>query len=210
VRPQPPNTSQQDPIRARRRSIRRARAARRLVQGAVASPTQDIIKNVDGPRGIFGSAMPVETGGRMIQRAPNDPRTAAVSIRRPEGTPGLWFMPGMTCRSGRTRALQSRAEDSARTSPTSSGGDRAGGSLLLHTHYDTVVGERSMGRAPRLQRDRLRLSIASSRARRRRGSTPCRKSHFTMGTNKWQTADTRCRARSRSPSISGAPGRRTR
>ena len=36
-------------------------------------PTQDIIKNVDGPRGIFESAMPVETGGRMMQRAPNDP-----------------------------------------------------------------------------------------------------------------------------------------
>jgi len=41
-------------------------------------PTQDIIKR-DGPRGIFESAMPVETGGRMIQRAPNDPRGIAVA-----------------------------------------------------------------------------------------------------------------------------------
>src|SRR5438477_6923189 len=33
-------------------------------------PVQDIIKDVDGPRGIFETAMPVETGGRMIARAP--------------------------------------------------------------------------------------------------------------------------------------------
>ena len=36
-------------------------------------PEQDIIKAVDGPRGIFETSMPVETGGKMIQRAPNAP-----------------------------------------------------------------------------------------------------------------------------------------
>ena len=36
-------------------------------------PVQDIIKNVNGPRGIFADEMPVATGGRMIQRTPNDP-----------------------------------------------------------------------------------------------------------------------------------------
>ena len=36
-------------------------------------PVQDILKNVDAPKGIFADAMPVATGGRMIQRTPNDP-----------------------------------------------------------------------------------------------------------------------------------------
>ena len=36
-------------------------------------PEQDILKAVDAPHGIFADAMPVETGGRMIQRTPNDP-----------------------------------------------------------------------------------------------------------------------------------------
>ena len=36
-------------------------------------PEMDIIKAVDGPRGIFADEMPNSTGGAMIKRAPNDP-----------------------------------------------------------------------------------------------------------------------------------------
>ena len=36
-------------------------------------PVKDILTNVGGPRGIFADSMPVATGGRMIQRTPNDP-----------------------------------------------------------------------------------------------------------------------------------------
>ena len=36
-------------------------------------PEQDIMKEVDGPHGIFADSMPVATGGAMIKRAPNDP-----------------------------------------------------------------------------------------------------------------------------------------
>jgi hypothetical protein len=32
----------------------------------------DIMKAVDGPRGFFADEMPVDTGGAMIKRAPND------------------------------------------------------------------------------------------------------------------------------------------
>src|SRR2546423_4544831 len=35
-------------------------------------PENEILKDVDAPHGIFADAMPVETGGRMIQRAPTD------------------------------------------------------------------------------------------------------------------------------------------
>src|SRR6266511_3636270 len=108
VRPMfPPNTPREDLIRASKSfdlaqhlpPVDWSKALWHL-------PTQDIIKNVDGPRGIFESAMPVETGGKMIQRAPNDPewyrgglyhagdggREASGRPPSPINVPGLWFM----------------------------------------------------------------------------------------------------------------------
>src|ERR1041384_4237590 len=58
-------------------------------------PVQDIIKNGDGPRGIFETSMPVETGGKMIQRAPNDPAWYRGGLYHDDqklNVPGLWFM----------------------------------------------------------------------------------------------------------------------
>src|SRR5574338_142269 len=58
-------------------------------------PTQDILKNVNGPRGIFADAMPVATGGRMMQRTPNDPAWYKGGLWHddmPLDVPGLWFM----------------------------------------------------------------------------------------------------------------------
>src|ERR1051326_7940964 len=58
-------------------------------------PERDIIKDVDGPRGIFETAMPVETGGRMIKRTPNDPawyRGGLIHDDAKIDIPGLWFM----------------------------------------------------------------------------------------------------------------------
>jgi predicted acyl esterase len=58
-------------------------------------PVQDIIKQVDGPHGIFADAMKVETGGRMIQRAPNDPAWYRGGLYHDDmklNVPGLWFM----------------------------------------------------------------------------------------------------------------------
>ena len=58
-------------------------------------PVQDIIKAVDGPRGIFADGMPVDTGGRMIQRAPNDPAWDKGGLwheTMPLNVPGLYFM----------------------------------------------------------------------------------------------------------------------
>src|SRR5215470_12818458 len=75
VRPMfPPNTSQEDLIRASKSfdlaqqlpPVDWSQALRHL-------PEKDIIKAVDGPAGIFSEHMPVATGGAMIERAPNDP-----------------------------------------------------------------------------------------------------------------------------------------
>src|SRR3989449_194470 len=74
VRPMfPPNTSREDLIRASKSfdlaqhlpPVDWSKALWHL-------PVQDILKEVDAPHGIYADAMPVETGGKMIQRTPND------------------------------------------------------------------------------------------------------------------------------------------
>ncbi|HXE60658.1 MAG TPA: CocE/NonD family hydrolase, partial [Gemmatimonadaceae bacterium] len=58
-------------------------------------PEQDIIKAVDGPPGIFSDPEPVATGGRMIQRTPNDPawyKGGLFDDSMKINVPGLWFM----------------------------------------------------------------------------------------------------------------------
>jgi hypothetical protein len=57
-------------------------------------PVQDIYKAIDGPNGTFADAMPVSTGGRMVQRAPNDPawyKGGLVHDDKAINLPGLWF-----------------------------------------------------------------------------------------------------------------------
>src|SRR5205823_836833 len=75
VRPMfPPDTSQEDLIRASKSfdlsqqlpPVDWSQALRHL-------PEKDIIDAVGGPHGIFADHMPVDTGGAMIERAPNDP-----------------------------------------------------------------------------------------------------------------------------------------
>ena len=69
-----PNTSQEDLIRASKAfdlapqlpTVDWSKALRHL-------PVQDILAAVDAPHGIFADRMPVDTGGAMIQREPNDP-----------------------------------------------------------------------------------------------------------------------------------------
>src|SRR5260370_12470318 len=58
-------------------------------------PEQDIIEAVGGPHGIFADSMPVDTGGAMIKRAPNDPAWYKGGLFHDDMTinvPGLWFM----------------------------------------------------------------------------------------------------------------------
>src|SRR5690606_35908037 len=58
-------------------------------------PVQDILRNVQGPKGIFADSAPVATGGRMIQRTPDDPawyRGGLYHDDMPFHVPSLWFM----------------------------------------------------------------------------------------------------------------------
>src|SRR5207237_9981105 len=95
VRPMfPANASQEDLIRASKSfdlaqqspPVDWSKALRHL-------PEMDIIKAVDGPHGIFADEMPVETGGAMIKRAPNDPawyRGGLFQDNMRSNIPGFW------------------------------------------------------------------------------------------------------------------------
>ncbi len=58
-------------------------------------PEKDIMKAIDGPKGIFADAMDVPTGGNMIARTPNSPAWYKGGLWHETmkvNKPGLWFM----------------------------------------------------------------------------------------------------------------------
>jgi len=161
-------------------------------------PVQDIIKNTDGPRGIFESSMPVETGGRMVARAPNDAAWYRGGLYHDDqklNVPGLWFMSWYDVSVGPNLALYNHVRKTA--SPDVANEQWAIIAPVAHCSYtrataDTVVGERSMGDA-RLDYneivygffDRFLKGEPSSRLNQLPKVT-----YFTMGMNKWQTSET--------------------
>jgi putative CocE/NonD family hydrolase len=90
------NTSQEDLIRASKSfdlaqqlpSVDWSKALRHL-------PVKDIYTALDGPHGIYADKMPVDTGGQMIQRTPNDPAWYKGGLFHDNmkiNIPGFWFM----------------------------------------------------------------------------------------------------------------------
>lgn len=161
-------------------------------------PVQDILASVDGPRGIFADQMPVDTGGRMIQRTPNDAawyKGGLYHDNMPLNVPGLWFMSWYDVSIGPNLALYNHVRR------TAEGGiaDEQWAVIapVAHCSYtrateDTIVGERSMGDA-RLDYqditygffDRFLKGDDSPRLE----ALP-KVTYFTMGSNKWQTSET--------------------
>jgi putative CocE/NonD family hydrolase len=200
VRPMfPPNTSQADLIRASKAFDLAEHAP--PVDWAKALwhlPVQDIIKNVDGPRGIFESAMPVETGGKMIQRAPNDPAWYRGGLYHDDqklNVPGLWFMSWYDVSVGPNLALYNHVRQ---TAPAAIANEQwAVIAPVAHCSYtrataETVVGERSMGDA-RLDYNEIVYGFFDRFLKGEKTSrldSLAKVTYFTMGTNKWQTADT--------------------
>lgn len=161
-------------------------------------PVQDILKAVDGPRGIFADAMPVPTGGRMIQREPNDPAWYKGGLFHDDmviDIPGLWFMSWYDVSVGPNLALYNHVRRTARPEIA----DRQWAVIAPVTHCaftrataETIVGERSVGDARYDYEaltyaffDRFLKGEASERLDRQPKVT-----YYTMGLNRWQSADT--------------------
>jgi putative CocE/NonD family hydrolase len=161
-------------------------------------PEKDILKAVDGPPGIFETKMPVDTGGAMIERAPNDPAWYKGGLWHDNmqvDTPGLWMMswydvsvgPNLAAYNHVRRTAKGEAADEqyAIIAPT------------LHCSYkrateDTVVGERHMGDA-RLDYDNITWAwfdyFLKGDDNHILHSMP-KVQYYTMGLNKWQKSET--------------------
>jgi putative CocE/NonD family hydrolase len=200
VRPMfPPDTSREDLIRASRSfdlgqqlpPVDWAKALRHL-------PVQDIYKALDGPNGIFADAMPVPTGGRMIQRTPNDPAWYKGGLWHDNmklEVPGLWFMSWYDVSVGPNLAMFNHVRKNA--SADIANQQWAVIAPVAHCSFtrateNTVVGERSMGDA-RLDYNEIVYGFFDKflkNDKETRIDKLPRVTYFTMGSNKWQTSDT--------------------
>ncbi|HEV3219533.1 MAG TPA: CocE/NonD family hydrolase [Candidatus Acidoferrales bacterium] len=200
VRPMfPANTSQEDLIRESKAfdlaqhlpPVDWAKALTHL-------PEKDILKAVDAPHGIFADKMPVATGGAMIERTPNDPawyRGGLWHDNMKVNVPGLWFMTWYDVSVGPNLAAYNFVRKTA--SPEVGNEQYVIIAPTLHCGYkrateNTVVGERSMGDA-RFDYDTLTYGwfdyFLKGENNHILENTP-KVRYYTMGINKWQTADT--------------------
>src|SRR5256714_524393 len=200
VRPMfPPNTSQEDLIRASRAfDLAQQLPPVDWSKALWHLPEQDILKAVDAPHGIFADAMPVDTGGRMIQRTPNDAawyRGGLWNDKMQINVPGFWFMSWYDVSVGPNLAAYNHVRKTAKGEIANE--QYAVIAPTLHCSYkrateNTVVGERSMGDA-RLNYDELTWAwfdrFLKGESNGILEKIP-RVRYFTMGLNKWQASDT--------------------
>jgi putative CocE/NonD family hydrolase len=200
VRPMfPPNTSQEELIRASKMfdlapqmpPVDWSKALRHL-------PAMDIIKAVDGPLGIFADPMPVDTGGAMMQRAPNDPAWYKGGLWHDNmkiNVPGFWFMSWYDVSTGPNLAAYNHVRKTARREIADH--QYAVIAPTLHCAYkrateNTIVGERSVGDA-RLNYDELTWAWFDHFLKGEKNGvlqTMPKVRYYTMGINKWQSSDT--------------------
>jgi hypothetical protein len=201
VRPTfPPNTSQEDLIRA----ARSFDLAQRMPpvdwdKAFWHLPEKDLLKAVGGPRGIFADSMPgIATGGAMIQRTPNDPAWYRGGLFHDDmkiNVPGLWFMSWYDVSVGPNLATYNYVRRTA--DPAVANQQYAVIAPTLHCSYkrateNTIVGERSVGDA-RLDYDALTYGWFDMFLKGEKNGlldTLPKIRYYTMGANKWQSTDT--------------------
>jgi putative CocE/NonD family hydrolase len=161
-------------------------------------PVMDIIKAVDGPRGIFADHMPVDTGGAMIRREPNDPAWYKGGLWHDNmkiNVPGFWFMSWYDVSVGPNLAAYNHVRKTARREIADQ--QYAVIAPTLHCAYkraleNTTVGERSMGDA-RLNYDELTWAWFDHFLKGEKNGVLQKMPkvrYYTMGINKWQSSDT--------------------
>jgi len=159
-------------------------------------PEMDIIKAVDGPKGIFADEMPNTTGGAMIKRAPNDPAWYKGGLFHDNmkiNIPGFWFMSWYDVSVGPNLAAYNHVRATA--DPDIADKQYAVIAPTLHCGYtrateDTVVGERSVGDA-RLDYNKLVFGWFDHFLKGENNNVlkMPKVQYFTMGSNKWQSSD---------------------
>ncbi len=152
-------------------------------------PVQDIIKNVNGQKGVYED---------MIRRKPNDPawfKGGLYHDNMPMNVPAYWFVSWYDVSSSPNLTLFNQMRKNSNK-------EIADNQYLviaptLHCAYkrateNTVVGERSMGDA-RLNYDELTWGWFDMLLKGEQNDfkkNTARVKYFTMGSNKWQTSET--------------------
>lgn len=198
VRPMfPANTSQEDLIRASKSfDLAQQMPPVDWSEGLSHLPAMDIIKAVDGPKGVFADKMPVDSGGEMIKRTPNDPAWYKGGLWHDNmkiNIPGLWFASWYDVSVGPNIAAYNHVRKTA--DPQTADKQYMVIAPVLHCSYtrateDTVVGERSMGDA-RLDYNALTYGWFDHFLKGENNDVlkMPKVKYFTMGSNKWQSAD---------------------
>lgn len=161
-------------------------------------PVKDIMKAIDGPKGIFADRMPVATGGAMIEREPNDPAWYKGGLWHDNmkiDIPGFWFMSWYDVSIGPNLAAFNHVRKTA--SPAVADKQYAIIAPTLHCGFrrateNTIVGERSVGDA-RLNYDELTYGWFDHFLKGENNGIlekMPRVRYYTMGLNKWQSSDT--------------------
>ncbi len=200
VRPMfPPGTSQEDLIRASKSfNLAQQQPPVDWSKALWRLPEKDIYTAVDGPHGIFADAMPVPTGGRMIEREPNNPawyKGGLYHDNMPLNVPGLWFMSWYDVSVGPNLALFNHVRTHA--SPEVRDEQWAIIAPVAHCSYTraaehTVVGERDLGDA-RLNYPEITNAFFDRFLKGELNDTLAKLpkvTYYTMGANKWQSSRT--------------------
>lgn len=151
-------------------------------------PVQDIIKNVNGPIGIYE---------KMIRRKPNDPEWYQGGLYHedmPFGVPSFWFVSWFDVASSPNLALFNHVREHA-TDQNVRDNQYLVIAPTLHCGFtrateQTMVGELNVGDA-RFNHDELVYGWFDAKLKQDNGPVDMpRVKYYTMGSNRWQTSDT--------------------
>ncbi len=191
IRPMfPKDATQEQLIRASRAfDLDPERARIDWSKGLAHLPIQDIIKNANGPVGVYE---------KMIRRKPNDPdwyKGGLYHDNMPIERPGFWFVSWYDVSSSPNIALYNHVRATAKD-PNVRNNQYLVIAPVLHCSYkrateNTIVGERSVGDA-RLNYDDLTYGWFDYWLKGEQNGiltkTP-KVQYYTMGLNKWQSSE---------------------
>jgi predicted acyl esterase len=162
-------------------------------------PLEDLMRSVNGPEGVYADPAPVATGGRMIQRTPNDPawyRGGLYHDDEPFGVPSFWFMSWYDVSIGPNLAIFNHVRENGVDAETRDN-QYAMIAPVTHCSYtraeeNTVVGERSVGDARWDYSELIYAWFDHWLKSEHNGITDTlsRVRYYTMGSNEWSTSET--------------------
>ncbi|MFC1575916.1 acylase, partial [Gemmatimonadota bacterium] len=160
-------------------------------------PVEDLMRYVNGPEGVFADPAPVATGGRMIQREPNDPawyRGGLYHDDEPFGVPSFWFMSWYDVSVGPNLALFNHVRENGVDAEVREN-QFAMVAPVTHCAYtrateNTQVGERSVGDARWDYNELIYEWFDHWLKGEENGITDTlpRVRYYTMGSNEWNGA----------------------